>query len=166
MNWGSKNATVVLVHGPWADGSSWREVICLLQRQGIHLISAPIPFTSLGDERRRALERTDGHVVLAGGRSDCAGQGGTAAHLPQMHPGDSARACLDRQTSWFLIAEGSHDQPEDTALNGRAHARSDSISCLSITRRYSRPEDSCGNRSGRNTRGASLTLFTEERGRK
>jgi hypothetical protein len=67
MNLASKNATIVLVHRPWADGSSWREVISLLQRQGIHLISAPIPFTSLGDDVAalcRALERTDGPVVL------------------------------------------------------------------------------------------------------
>lgn len=63
-----KNATVVLVHGAWADGSSWREVICLLQRQGIRVIAAPIPLTSLTNDvaaLRRVLERTDGPVLLA-----------------------------------------------------------------------------------------------------
>jgi pimeloyl-ACP methyl ester carboxylesterase len=65
----TENVTVVLVHGAWADGFSWKEVICLLQRQGIHVVAAPIPLTSLTDDiaaLRRTLERTDGPVVLAG----------------------------------------------------------------------------------------------------
>jgi pimeloyl-ACP methyl ester carboxylesterase len=68
MNSFPENGTVVLVHGAWADGSSWRQVICLLQRQGIRVIAAPIPLTSLSDDvaaLRRALERTDGPVLLA-----------------------------------------------------------------------------------------------------
>jgi pimeloyl-ACP methyl ester carboxylesterase len=68
MNSFPENATVVLVHGAWADGSSWKEVICLLQRQGIHVISAPIPLTSLSDDvaaLRRVLERTEGPILLA-----------------------------------------------------------------------------------------------------
>ena len=63
-----KNATVLLVHGAWADSSSWMNVIRLLQRQGIRVIGAPIPLTSLADDvaaLRAALERTDGPVVLA-----------------------------------------------------------------------------------------------------
>ena len=63
-----KNATVLLVHGAWADSSSWMNVIRLLQRQGIRVIGAPIPLTSLADDvaaLRGALERTDGPVVLA-----------------------------------------------------------------------------------------------------
>jgi len=62
-----ENATVVLVHGAWADGSSWKEVICLLQRQGLHVIAAPIPHTSLSDDvaaPRRVLDRTDGPLLL------------------------------------------------------------------------------------------------------
>jgi pimeloyl-ACP methyl ester carboxylesterase len=68
MNSFPENATVVLVHGAWADGSSWRAVICLLQRQGIRVIAAPIPLTSFTDDvaaLRRVLERTDGPVLLA-----------------------------------------------------------------------------------------------------
>jgi pimeloyl-ACP methyl ester carboxylesterase len=63
-----ENATVVLVHGAWADGSSWSEVIRSLQRQGIRVISAPIPLTSLTDDvaaLQRVLQRTDGPVLLA-----------------------------------------------------------------------------------------------------
>jgi pimeloyl-ACP methyl ester carboxylesterase len=68
MNPLPQNATVILVHGAWADGSSWKDVICLLQREGIHVIAAPLPLTSLNDDvaaLRRVLERTDGPVLLA-----------------------------------------------------------------------------------------------------
>ena len=63
-----ENATVVLVHGAWADGSSWNEVIRPLQSRGLQVIAAPIPLTSLSDDIAaldRALERTEGPVVLA-----------------------------------------------------------------------------------------------------
>jgi pimeloyl-ACP methyl ester carboxylesterase len=61
------NATVVLVHGAWADGSSWARVIRPLQSRGLTTMAAPIPLTSLSDDvaaLERALERTDGPVVL------------------------------------------------------------------------------------------------------
>jgi pimeloyl-ACP methyl ester carboxylesterase len=64
-----RNSTVVLVHGAWADGSCWHNVILPLQRQGLTVICAPIPLTSLSDDvaaLNRALERTTGPVVLAG----------------------------------------------------------------------------------------------------
>jgi pimeloyl-ACP methyl ester carboxylesterase len=60
-------ATVVLVHGAWADGTGWARVITPLQSRGIKTIAAPIPLTSLSDDiaaLERALERTDGPIVL------------------------------------------------------------------------------------------------------
>jgi pimeloyl-ACP methyl ester carboxylesterase len=65
----SKNATVVLVHGAWADGSSWNRVILPLLNQGLKVICAPIPLTSLSDDAAaldRVLERVDGPVLLVG----------------------------------------------------------------------------------------------------
>src|SRR6267142_5454264 len=59
----------ILVHGAWADGSCWNNVILPLQRHGLKVICAPIPLTSLTDDiaaLRRALERTSGPMVLAG----------------------------------------------------------------------------------------------------
>jgi pimeloyl-ACP methyl ester carboxylesterase len=59
----------MLVHGAWADGSCWRDVILPLERQGLDVICAPIPLTTLSDDisvLTRALERTSGPVVLAG----------------------------------------------------------------------------------------------------
>jgi pimeloyl-ACP methyl ester carboxylesterase len=63
------NSTIILVHGAWADGSCWRNVILPLQQHGLHVICAPIPLTSLTDDTAalsRALERTSGPVVLVG----------------------------------------------------------------------------------------------------
>jgi pimeloyl-ACP methyl ester carboxylesterase len=64
-----KNATVVVVHGAWADGSSWEHVIRGLQKQGLNVVAAPIPLTSLSDDAaalRRTIARTEGPVILAG----------------------------------------------------------------------------------------------------
>lgn len=61
--------TIVLVHGAWADGSSWAGVIRLLQRQGLKVVAAPIPLTSLSDDAaalQRAIARTEGPVIVAG----------------------------------------------------------------------------------------------------
>jgi len=64
-----RSSTVVLVHGAWADGSCWSNVILPLERHGLKVICAPIPLTSLAndvDSLNRALERTSGPVILAG----------------------------------------------------------------------------------------------------
>src|SRR5437870_2250916 len=58
---------VVLVHGAWADGSSWTEVISRLQGAGLHVTAVQNPLTSLADSvaaTRRALALQDGPTVL------------------------------------------------------------------------------------------------------
>jgi pimeloyl-ACP methyl ester carboxylesterase len=63
------NSTIILVHGAWADGSCWRNVILPLERRGLHVICAPIPMTSLTNDATalsQALERTSGPVALVG----------------------------------------------------------------------------------------------------
>ena len=62
-----EQASVVLVHGAWADGSSWNDVIGPLLSKGFHVVAAPIPLTSLQEDIAaldRVLERTDGPLVL------------------------------------------------------------------------------------------------------
>jgi hypothetical protein len=57
------------VHGGWADGSSWSRVISELQEAHVEVTAAPIPLTSLDDDVAaldRAIDRTEGPVVLAG----------------------------------------------------------------------------------------------------
>jgi pimeloyl-ACP methyl ester carboxylesterase len=64
-----QNSTVVLVHGAWADGYCWSNIILPLERRGLTVICAPIPLTSLTNDAAAlnwALERTSGAVVLVG----------------------------------------------------------------------------------------------------
>ena len=64
-----ENSTVIVAHGAWADGSSWKEVILLLNKQGLQVVAAPLPLTSLSDDivaLNRTIARTEGPVVLAG----------------------------------------------------------------------------------------------------
>lgn len=63
-----ENATVVLVHAAWADGSSWSKVIPQLHRLGLEVVSAQTPLTSLTDDVaavQRTLGRVSGPVTLA-----------------------------------------------------------------------------------------------------
>jgi pimeloyl-ACP methyl ester carboxylesterase len=65
----SNDANVVLVHGAWADGSSWERVIGPLAAAGSRVVAAPLPLTSFADDvaaLSRTLERVRGPVVLAG----------------------------------------------------------------------------------------------------
>jgi pimeloyl-ACP methyl ester carboxylesterase len=63
------DVSVVLVHGAWADGSSWSKVIGPLKAEGAKVVAAPLPLTSLADDVAaldRILERVEGPAVLVG----------------------------------------------------------------------------------------------------
>ena len=60
---------VVLVHGAWADGSSWSSVIERLQADGYHVTAPQFPLTSLADDvarLRHVLGLQDGPTVIVG----------------------------------------------------------------------------------------------------
>jgi len=60
---------VVLVHGAYADGSSWADVIALLQKAGLRATAVQNPLSSLADDveaTRRILALQDGPTVLVG----------------------------------------------------------------------------------------------------
>src|SRR5262245_44199879 len=60
---------VVLVHGAWADGSSWAKVIPLLEKAGLHAVAVQNPLTSFEDDlvaTQRAIALQDGPVILVG----------------------------------------------------------------------------------------------------
>jgi pimeloyl-ACP methyl ester carboxylesterase len=64
-----ENSTVVVVHGAWADGSSWKEVIRPLNKEGLQVVAAPLPLTSLSDDvvaLNRTIARARGPVIVAG----------------------------------------------------------------------------------------------------
>ena len=65
----AEHATVILVHGAWADGSCWRNIILPLRKEGLKVTCAPIPLTSLTDDidaLQHVLERTSGPGLLVG----------------------------------------------------------------------------------------------------
>jgi pimeloyl-ACP methyl ester carboxylesterase len=60
---------VVLIHGAWADGSSWSKLIPLLEAKELHVVAVQTPLTSLADDiatTRRAIALQSGPVVLVG----------------------------------------------------------------------------------------------------
>jgi pimeloyl-ACP methyl ester carboxylesterase len=60
---------VILVHGAFADGSSWAKVIPLLEAKGLHVVAVQNPLTSLADDvaaTKRAIDDQDGPVILVG----------------------------------------------------------------------------------------------------
>src|SRR5688500_18241075 len=64
---GIKN--IVLVHGAFADGSSWAKIIPLLQAKGLNVIAVQNPLTSFGDDvaaTKRAIDAMNGPVLLVG----------------------------------------------------------------------------------------------------
>ena len=60
---------VLLVHGAWADGSSWSRVIPRLTTAGLNVVAVQIPLTSLSDDvaaTKRAMSLVHGPVLLVG----------------------------------------------------------------------------------------------------
>jgi pimeloyl-ACP methyl ester carboxylesterase len=60
---------IVLIHGAWADGSSWGGVVERLQAAGYHVTAPQFPLTALADDvarLRQVLDLQDGPAILAG----------------------------------------------------------------------------------------------------
>jgi pimeloyl-ACP methyl ester carboxylesterase len=100
---------VVLVHGAWADGSSWAEVIPLLQAAGLKVTAVQNPLTSLADSvaaTRRALALQDGPTVLV-----AHSWGGTVLSETGIDP---------KVTALVYVAARAPDAGEDfVALSGK-----------------------------------------------
>src|SRR6266436_99244 len=100
---------VVLVHGAWADGSSWAEVIPRLQAAGLKVTAVQNPLTSLEDSvaaTRRALALQDGPTVLV-----AHSWGGTVLSETGIDP---------KVTALVYVAARAPDTGEDfVALSGK-----------------------------------------------
>ncbi len=60
---------VVLVHGAWADGSSWSKVVPLLEAEGLNPVCVQLPLSSLEEDvaaTNRIVNAQDGPVILVG----------------------------------------------------------------------------------------------------
>jgi len=65
----SESPNIVLVHGAWADGSSWSAVVERLQAEGYSVIAPQFPETSLTDDvarLRQVLNRQSGPTIVVG----------------------------------------------------------------------------------------------------
>jgi pimeloyl-ACP methyl ester carboxylesterase len=99
--------SVVLVHGAYADGSSWSEVIRRLHHAGIAVTAVQNPLTSLAGDvahTRRVLARQPGPVLLAGHSF-----GGTVISEAGIHPAVAALV---------YVAARAPDAGEDYAAGG------------------------------------------------
>jgi pimeloyl-ACP methyl ester carboxylesterase len=65
----TKTTNILLVHGAWADGSSWNKVISVLSDAGFNVVATQQKLISLEDDAetvRRAAEAIEGPVLLVG----------------------------------------------------------------------------------------------------
>src|SRR5215208_5427871 len=65
----STTPSIVLVHGAWADGSSWSKVIPILQNAGHRVIAVQLPLHSVADDVatvKRAVDLVGGPTILVG----------------------------------------------------------------------------------------------------
>jgi pimeloyl-ACP methyl ester carboxylesterase len=63
------NMNIVIVHGAWADASSWSKVIPILEKAGHRVIAVQLPLHSLADDVatvKRAIDLLGGPVILVG----------------------------------------------------------------------------------------------------
>jgi pimeloyl-ACP methyl ester carboxylesterase len=70
----SEQTNIVLVHGAWADGSSWSGVIRVLQKAGYNVMAPQFPLTALGDNvarLRQVLAGQTGPILVAGHSYGC-----------------------------------------------------------------------------------------------
>jgi pimeloyl-ACP methyl ester carboxylesterase len=106
---------IILVHGAFADGTSWSKLIPILEAKGYHVVSVQNPLTSLADDvaaTKRAIALQDGPVILvahswggavitqAGGDPKVAGLVFVAAYAP-----DAGQSANEASTP-FGITEG------------------------------------------------------------
>ena len=106
--------TVVIVHGAWADATSWREVIALLHVKGLSVIAVQNPLSALADDVdavTRAINRQPGPVVLVGH-----GYGGTVITQAGNHSSVAAlvyvAACApDSNESTMDLEKDGHSPP-------------------------------------------------------
>ncbi len=113
------NPSVVLVHGAYADGSSWSEVIKRLQGEGVTATAVQNPLSSLADDvahTRRILARQHGPVILVAHSF-----GGTVITQAGDHPAVAALVYIaarapDAGEDYAALARGFPAPPASAGL--------------------------------------------------
>ena len=125
-----QQTTVVLVHGAFADGSSWDRVIPLLQAKGLKVVAVQNPLTSLADDvaaTNRAVDGQSGPVILVGHS-----WGGTV--ITEAGANDKVAALVYVAAFAPDAGQSSNDLGKDgPPPPGLANIRPDSAGFLSLT---------------------------------
>src|SRR5205809_1014801 len=98
---------VILVHGAWADGSSWSKVIPLLLARGLAVTAVQLPLTSPKDHFAQDLTATEQAVIFVT-------QAPTAAAALG---GNVSAPAWRAKPSWYLVA--THDRAIQPDLERR-----------------------------------------------
>src|SRR6266576_3574020 len=133
---------VVLVHGAFADGSSYSRVIPLLEAKGLHVTAVQNPLTSLADDvaaTRRAIASQNGPVILVGHSwagmviSEAGNDPKVAAlvYIAALVPDDGqsstdvvADPAWKTKPSWYIVVNDRMLPPEyEQAIAKHIHAR-------------------------------------------
>ncbi|ORX99039.1 esterase/lipase/thioesterase domain-containing protein [Basidiobolus meristosporus CBS 931.73] len=114
---------IVLVHGAWADGSSWSHVIPTLLQSGHKVVSAQLPLTSLADDvdrLRKLLDSIQGPTILVGHSYGCAvitGAGTGVSHVIGLvfiagFALDEGESLADVFSKYPALESGQHIKPD------------------------------------------------------
>src|SRR5215207_5653026 len=100
----SEQPNIVLVHGAWADGSSWSGVIRLLQKAGYNVAAPQFPLTALADNvarLRQVLAAQTGPTLVAGHSYGCQIMTALGADAPNVSGWCTSRASPLMQVNRF-----------------------------------------------------------------
>ena len=123
--------TIVLVHGAFADGSSYAKVIPLLSAQGYHVVAVQNPLSSLADDvaaTKRAIALQDGPVILVGTLMGRDGDHGGGQRSEGRRSGVHRGIRAGRRPVGDDVAKPYPAPP------GNAHLKPDAEGWLSLTR--------------------------------
>jgi pimeloyl-ACP methyl ester carboxylesterase len=130
MAQGTVPKTVVLIHGAFADGSSWDKVIPILQAKGLKVVAVQNPLTSLADDvaaGQRVIDGQSGPVILVG-------HSWAGTVITQL--GDDAKVAALVYVAAFApdVGESANDLGKaGPPPPGSAHIRSDGAGFLYLT---------------------------------
>jgi pimeloyl-ACP methyl ester carboxylesterase len=140
-------STVVLVHGAWGGSWCWERVVPLLAERGVEAATIELPSVDgdpdappgLEDDVAavvRALEETDGSVVLCGhsyggvvvtvaaaGRADVAELVYVCAFMPDV--GESLATFAPEPPSWIQLLDDGRTIPDRDRLDASGYADCD-----------------------------------------
>ncbi len=97
---------IALVHGAWADGSSWAAVVCRLQSAGHDVIASQFSHTSLADNvaKLRHVLSLDAEPTVVAGHSYGGSPSPSATRSSRRTPRGSSRGGWARRPSWWTRA--------------------------------------------------------------